>query len=76
VGTGAVRCRYLLALDEPKIIANITKAAVVIPYISMLSAIESLLAAYLKIFMHSTIEIFEICTKKHNKFVIKSKILK
>jgi hypothetical protein len=39
-GTGAVRCRYLLALDEPKIITNITKAAVVIAYINMLSAIS------------------------------------
>ena len=71
-----MRCRYLLALDEPKIIANITKAAVVIPYISMLSAIQSLLAAYLKIFMHSAVEIFEICIQKHSKFVKTGKKIK
>jgi hypothetical protein len=37
--TGAERCLYLLALDEPKIITNITKAAVVIAYINIESAI-------------------------------------
>jgi hypothetical protein len=36
---GAAWCRYLLALEEPKIITNPMKAAVVIAYINIESAI-------------------------------------
>ena len=38
--TGAARCLYLLALDEPKMITKPMKAAVVIAYINMPSAIN------------------------------------
>ena len=36
---GAACCRYLLALEEPKMITNPMKAAVVIAYINIESAI-------------------------------------
>jgi hypothetical protein len=36
---GATCCRYLLALEEPKMITNPMKAAVVIAYINIESAI-------------------------------------
>ena len=48
---GAACCRYLLALEEPKMITNPMKAAVVIAYINIESAISCLLRACLKIFM-------------------------
>ena len=37
---GATWCRYLFALEEPKMITNPMKAAVVIAYISIESAIS------------------------------------
>ena len=49
--TGTARCRYLFPLEALKIITNPMKAAVVIAYINIPSAIKWLLRASLKIFM-------------------------